>query len=33
MLSLTLARKNYPEIGASEKSYLSNVRPPMPDEK
>jgi hypothetical protein len=31
-LSLTAARRNYREIGASDERMLGNVRPPRPDE-
>jgi Cysteine-rich CPCC len=31
-VSLTLARKNFREFGASERQFIDKVRPPQPDE-
>jgi hypothetical protein len=33
VVSLIVARRNFQEFGASEQRFISNVRPPMPEEK
>jgi hypothetical protein len=32
LLSLSKARRNFAEFGVSDQKFVSNVRPPLPDE-